>query len=568
MKAWTDRLTPENCNIIYSSKDFENTATDSIKHFDISYSIAPIAEDLVERFNTAMTTTTTTTYGKEAVFHLPERNPYVPDPQHLLAYKTPLTDKGSTSFRAPSEVYSSPQTVFYHKQDRAFGAPYVYMSLNLFPQERESVAAQDAAVRIIVGSLMNDAFLTWTYLGKVANVTSNVGFGADGVLEIGVKSYNDNFQPFAKRLLGEVRAYKPDPARFAVVKEKCALRLESELMTKSGTTIAKDLFSQCVTRSAVPSAEVLASLRGLTCDAVTAWLAGFWAAGVKVAAYVYGAISEAEAKEFAADAEHIVDTPVPAKIVQNIVASIPAGCDRVIDAEVPNEKETNSCVYDVFEVGRGVTCPDELSQALCANLLVAVVKAAAFKVLRTKEQLGYLVWTMSSTVLGVKYIKFVVMSASHTPRHVDSRIEAFIESYRSILEDIPLEEFEERKKGLVSDIADSKRDMQDEFSSLSWEFFNGTFLWQRSAVASKLVMALTKEDVLRMYDTALLNKSTRRKLSVQLHSRVHKDQDIPLCDIRDPACHFNSFAKEWNNFQPMPDPFSPDKACKDFSFDN
>lgn len=548
-------FTPENCTIAYSSPEYKDTCTDTIKHFAIPYSMAPISESLLARLRSAVDSA-----GK---FHLPEPNPYIPSLQSL-AIKGPLTEKGSPTFRGPSPIYTTAQSLFYHKQDRAFGTPKVYIKVNVYPQKRDC-SERDKAITVVVKELIKDAFMSWTYQAEIARIVYGIEVSGTGTLALSVESYNDKFALFTKRLLEEVRAYQPSEERFGGIKEKCVLDLESSFVNLTGTTIARNIATHCTRRGNFLTAMVLEAMKTLTLDDVAAWLKAFWASGVKVAGYIQGAISEADAKAFAAEAERVVDAPVASDIHRIVAGSIPAGCDKVLDVEVPNEKETNSCVHDIFQVGRAVGCPDEVTNAICANLIAEIMNAAAFQTLRTEEQLGYLVWTIARTENGMKYINMIIMSASHPPRYVDSRIEEFIIKFRKTLEEMPEAEFEKKRAGFASHIMENYKSLVDEFSNMKNEFFDGSYLWQRKKVATEIVMGLTKDDVIKMYDEVLLDKRTRRKLSIQLHSRAHKDDKIELCDIRDPKCFYNEFTNEWDAIQPKPNPFFPEEQNLKFN---
>lgn len=553
IKRNMDYLTPENCIILYSSPEYKDTLTDTLPHFDIPYTISPISPAFLDRLRNAT--------NAAGVYHLPAPNPYIPSPESL-SLKEPLTEKGSAApFRAPRAVYTTPQSVFYHKQDRAFGTPKVFFSLGVYPRAG-GVTVRDKAAATLANELVKDAFMAWAYQAEVAMINYDVTFSADEPLTVRIESYNDKFALFSKRLLSEIRTFAPSKDRFDVIKEKCVMQMESSFVNTTGTTIAKNILHDCIKREECLTAKVLAALKASTLEDVAAWLTSFWASGVRIAGHLQGAISEAAAQEFAADVERTLDAPVASEIRRKAAGSIPAaaaGSPLVVDVEVPNEKETNSCVYDAFEVGRVVTCPGELRDALCANLLADLLEPAAFKTLRTDEQLGYLVWAMGSTVSGVKYINFIVMSASHPPRYVDERIEAFIEGYGKTLREMPAEEFEEKKSGFISKLRENHKSLREEFLAMKGEFFNGTFLWHRKEITTKITMGITKEDVLAMYERDILNRSTRRKLSVQLHARPHKDEKIELCDLRDPECNYTEFAKEWKAFEPCPNPFFPDE---------
>ena len=84
-----------------------------------------------------------------------------------------------------------------------------------------------------------------------------------------------------------------------------------------------------------------------------------------------------------------------------------------------------------------------------ASLLVQILSEPAFNVLRTQEQLGYIVscsqWTLPGDVhFG---IRFLVQSERH-PTYLEERVEAFLEFIKSKLETMPESEFMEQKTGL------------------------------------------------------------------------------------------------------------------------
>jgi insulysin len=109
-----------------------------------------------------------------------------------------------------------------------------------------------------------------------------------------------------------------------------------------------------------------------------------------------------------------------------------------------NPKETNGAVLYYLAIGN--QADDQLRTRLL--LVDHLLKDPTFSVLRTKEQLGYMVQSMirvRSSALG-----FVIrIQSERHPAYVERRIEAFLESYRSEITSMSFEEFSKQRKGLV-----------------------------------------------------------------------------------------------------------------------
>src|SRR5258708_38693203 len=110
-----------------------------------------------------------------------------------------------------------------------------------------------------------------------------------------------------------------------------------------------------------------------------------------------------------------------------------------------NPKETNGAVLYHLTIG------NQADDGLRTRLLLVdhLLRDPTFSVLRTKEQLGYIVQSMiwyRSSALG-----FVIrIQSERHPTYVEKRIETFLESYRSEIAGMNTEEFEKQRKGLVN----------------------------------------------------------------------------------------------------------------------
>ena len=78
------------------------------------------------------------------------------------------------------------------------------------------------------------------------------------------------------------------------------------------------------------------------------------------------------------------------------------------------------------------------------ELFEQVIHESCFDVLRTKEQLGYIVYSGVNRPRGVQSLRIIVQS-NKKPDYLDQRIEKFLWSMRKYIEDLSDEEFEKNK---------------------------------------------------------------------------------------------------------------------------
>jgi len=78
------------------------------------------------------------------------------------------------------------------------------------------------------------------------------------------------------------------------------------------------------------------------------------------------------------------------------------------------------------------------------ELLVQIISEPCFNILRTKEQLGYIVFSGIRRANGVQGLRVIVQSERH-PSYVDQRVEAFLAKMDGYIVDMATEEFEKHK---------------------------------------------------------------------------------------------------------------------------
>ena len=116
-------------------------------------------------------------------------------------------------------------------------------------------------------------------------------------------------------------------------------------------------------------------------------------------------------------------------------------------------------------------------------LLTQVLSEPAFNVLRTREQLGYLVsctnWTLSG--LSERGLRIVVQSEKK-PGYLEERVEAFLDEMKIRLETMTDEEFISHRSGLEKKWLEADKNLAEEVAKYIVQLNSGHLDFLRSTL--------------------------------------------------------------------------------------
>lgn len=141
---------------------------------------------------------------------------------------------------------------------------------------------------------------------------------------------------------------------------------------------------------------------------------------------------------------------------------------------LPNINQANSALTYYIHIGSIV----DQRLRVTAAILTQILTEPAFNILRTKEQLGYIVscsaWSLpGASERGIR----VVIQSEKTPGYLEDRVEAFLDGMRNTIREMSAEEFEEQKSGLEKRWLETDKNLADEagrfmvhVNSGQWDF--------------------------------------------------------------------------------------------------
>ena len=88
---------------------------------------------------------------------------------------------------------------------------------------------------------------------------------------------------------------------------------------------------------------------------------------------------------------------------------------------------------------------DKQSDFAPLRLFAHLINAPCFDQLRTKEQLGYIVWSFGDMTKGFRTFRIMIQSNNANPNKLNCRIESFLNSFGDFIEKMDDETFNVNK---------------------------------------------------------------------------------------------------------------------------
>ena len=201
---------------------------------------------------------------------------------------------------------------------------------------------------------------------------------------------------------------------------------------------------------------------------------------------------------------------------------LPEGSNHIWEITCPNPNQLNGSLSFYCHVGN--VADDHVRPT--SKLLAQILSEPAFNILRTQEQLGYVVFCsnwQSIESIGIR----IVVQGDKAPRYLESRVEAFLVHMRGILESMSQEQFEEQKRGLERKFLEKLKKLSDESARFWTHISTGYLDFRRMERDAQALANITKDDVLTLFKQHLDPASTSRQ-KVSVHIRPQQAPALKL----------------------------------------
>lgn len=476
------------------------------KWYGVEYSIDSLPRDLEELIKTA---------PQIPDLHLPIPNIFIP---HAFDVNG---QKAREPILHPYLIKDNQYIQAWHKQDDQFMVPKEIVGLLIHLPDSNTNAFTSTCSQLLA-ELLSDDLIEITYYASLVNLNVLISAWRDG-LDIKISGYSDKVPALVEQVLERVLNFRPTETRFDALKFKLGkeyknfgMSLPYQQITTHYMTIVNDKTYTYLERIAV--------LDSLNFADFSRFVESLFRGGAFSELLMVGSFPYEEAQKVADCVEtklkpigSIASTVAGARALiapRNYLLKPSDGARFEMDLQDP--RNINSCIFYNFEIAPN---HNERTRVL-TDLLCTIIREPAFDQLRTKEQLGYVVFSglnNGRTSLGFRFI----IQSERSTAYLEYRIDEFLRAFDSYLNhDMTDEEFATFKDALKSAKLTKLRQLQSEFSRFNDRITRGHFDFDSHQRQVEVLRSVPRQELTDFYRSVMLRQSQQHgKLVLHLKSQ-------------------------------------------------
>jgi insulysin len=508
-------LEPSNFRFTLSAQDLEGL-NQKEQWYGTEYKVEKIPKDFIQELEAIMGASGG---QRPAELHLPVKNEFIP--QRLDVEKKEVATPAVT----PKLIrYDSNVRVWWKKDDQ-FWVP----KANVYIFLRNPVgytSAYAAVLTMMFKQLVDDSLVEYAYDAELAGLGYSLE-RTSNAFQIMVSGYNDKLHVLLEKLLVTMRDFEVKDDRFDIIKERVARNYSNAEYQDPFRQINR--YTQWLLKDRMYlSFELAEELPSITAEDVRSFIPQLLRQ-MHVEVLAHGNMYKEDALRVADMVEKTLrPRPLPQSQWENPrVLALPSGVDYVYERPLKNPDNVNHC----FEYSMIIGEVGNRSRRAKLLLLDQMMHEPVFDTLRTKEQLGYIVGGSAIVLGNVDAFRILVQSEKDC-EYVRKRADLFLIDFENSIKDMPAEDFEAHKVGIINKRLEKLRNLGQESGRLWHHIVSEQFDFELVYRDVENIEPLTKEDLLDFYATYFNpNSSTRSTVAVHLVAQTSaKDIAAQLTD--------------------------------------
>lgn len=534
IKRGLAHLVPDNFRVVLIAKELPEEPDSKEQWYGTEYKYGKIPSDFLADVKRAAKATAA---ERPADLYLPAKNEFIP--QRLDVEKKEVSEPAL----APKLIKHDSNVRTWFKNDDRFWVPKANVQICL-RSPLTNLTPLNALLTQLYRELVRDSLDEYSYAAELAGIAYDIQNHGQGI-DVVVQGYNDKMAVLLEKVLVSMRDLEVKQERFDVIKERVMRGFKNfeymEPFRQIGT------YSRWLTsQRGWANHELSEELGPITAEDVRAFFPQMLKQ-MHIELLVHGNLY----KEDALQMTNLIQSslkpktlPASQRLTRRSVV-LPEGADYRYERTLANADNINHCIEYIIYVGWNVDRATRAKLLLLADL----TSEPCFDQLRTKEQLGYVVSSgplLYSTVAAWR----VIIQSERDCAYLERRIDAFMNEYEVQLRDMPDDEFDAHKIGLINKRLEKLKNLNSESSrfwhhvtSEVYDFELGKTQTHFACLMATLtfqstvyrdvenIEPLTKQDLLTFYRSSFLPSSpTRIKTSTHLIAQASADDIAAKAD--------------------------------------
>uniref|UniRef100_A0A3Q1BPU8 Insulin-degrading enzyme n=1 Tax=Amphiprion ocellaris TaxID=80972 RepID=A0A3Q1BPU8_AMPOC len=491
-----DKLRPEHVRVAVVSKSFEGQTDKTEEWYGTQYKQEAISEETIKKWANA---------NLNGKFKLPMKNEFIPTNFEIypLEKDSPLV---------PTLIKDTAMSKVWFKQDDKFFLPKACLNFEFF-SPFAYVDPLHCNMAYLYLELLKDSLNEYAYAAELAGLNYDLQNTVYGMY-LSVKGYSDKQHILLKKIIEKMATFEIDEKRFDIIKE-AYMRSLNNFRAEQPHQHAMYYLRLLMTEVAWTKDELREALDDVTLPRLKAFIPQLLSR-LHIEALLHGNITKESAlgmMQMVEDTliEHARTKPLlPSQLIRYREVQVPDGGWYVYQQR--NEVHNNCGIEIYYQTDMQTTHDNMLLELFCQ-----IISEPCFNTLRTKEQLGYIVFSGPRRANGVQGLRFIIQSEK-APHYLESRVEAFLCTMEKAVEEMNEEAFQKHIQALAIRRLDKPKKLSAECAKYWGEIISQQYNFDRDNIEVAYLKTLTKENIMNFYKVSI-EAPKRHKVSVHVLSR-------------------------------------------------
>ncbi|KAI5950239.1 STE23 [Candida jiufengensis] len=505
IKQFGSYLNPNNFRITLVSQTLNNL-TKTEKFYGTEYDIEEIPKDLLNKIQSPTLNSN---------LHYPKPNEFIPSNFEISKKKQPKPQV------SPHLISHDNKLNVWYKQDDQFEVPKGSIEI-IFHLPSSNTDIESSTKSIMFMEMLDDQLNQITYYASLVGLRVSMNCWRDG-FAIAVGGYNHKLPILLKQVLEKFFSFKPDPKRFDLLKYKLLKEFKNFGYQVPYNQVGTHHLN-LVNEKVYDYDEKIKILENLKYDEVAKFIEKkIWKSGIFGEALIHGNFDIQSATEIKGMIQKHMETIKPimneydeSKFhLQNYI--LKPNENLRYEVSLKDEKNVNSCIEYYLQF----SSTNDTKMRVLIDLLVTIIREPCFDRLRTKEQLGYVVF--SNLRKGRSSLGFrILVQSERSCEYLEYRIDEFLRKFgQYINNDLKDEDFQKFKTALVDSKLMKIKHLNEETNRLWNSITDGYYDFDFRSKHVKIIEKITKAEFIKFFNDYVENKLGKTsKLIVYLNSQI------------------------------------------------
>lgn len=437
--------------------------------------------------------------------HLPGVNPFLPSNFELFS------DSGEFSnSKKPRRLPTmDPSFNLFYVHDKRFKLPKVNCFYRISSPSAYA-SPREAALAHLFMKLLEDSLCEQAYLADMAGLHYAICLDGSAGFDVRIEGFSDKIQELSRMIFTTFSDLSFTNENFGRIKEVVSRHYHNALM--SPRKHAQFLRLQTLKNICWDPRTISSEIQVIQADDVRRFILKL-SSKLHMLALVSGNITPQGATQMVEEAARLIGVCPDCKFLSSCVLNVPPGKGFIRKEKTVNLKEDNSNIEYYLQLGLGLNARDRCF----LDMIDQLIYEPCYDILRTKEQLGYVVSSGPRLTDGVQGLCITIQSRTYSAQQLEERIEEFLRAFFDTLKTMSREEFEVHKQAVIDHKQTKDKNLAEEAERLWDELVNRAGEFDCREADIDALREVTKDQVISYYSERLHPDGTvRSKLVIHV----------------------------------------------------